>query len=342
MTHAFDQLPRLTFSTVAFCFYNLSSIFNGLVYYDQFSLLPTKHLILVLVGIVVLLAGVWVVSVPANGSGLDVGTWQEEDAQLGEGAIRLDADNAVHVDADIARGRRGHGLRGYSLSNLSGSGERDPGAENHTAPEHQDIGLNDARTPEAESPPPPLPAPRTSTARHSRHISDASLTSPPRSRHTTLPFAHGAGDLSPSRPRHHLGHGIPRMGSPPLVGGASLGGFSIGLSPVSPGFAVLPRDRRRRVSGMGFGEVVDQARAAGAVAEAPDAIRRTVSESDAVRLGVEREEGVFGAESEVERGEADEERYDGGGEDTVKSGKGAGRARWGWLRRTFGRRRRDA
>ncbi|KAI0031166.1 hypothetical protein K488DRAFT_52717, partial [Vararia minispora EC-137] len=47
---------------LAFCFYNLSSIVNGLVYYDQFALLPRTHLMLVVTGIVILLCGVWAVS----------------------------------------------------------------------------------------------------------------------------------------------------------------------------------------------------------------------------------------------------------------------------------------
>jgi len=35
----------------AFCFYNLSSIVNGLVYFDQFTLISPPHLGLVVVGI---------------------------------------------------------------------------------------------------------------------------------------------------------------------------------------------------------------------------------------------------------------------------------------------------
>jgi hypothetical protein len=37
-------------TVLAFCFYNLSSIVNGLVYFDQISLLPASHLVLVTVG----------------------------------------------------------------------------------------------------------------------------------------------------------------------------------------------------------------------------------------------------------------------------------------------------
>ncbi|KAF8622455.1 hypothetical protein AX15_006978 [Amanita polypyramis BW_CC] len=50
----------------AFCFYNLSSIVNGLVYFNQFSVIPLLHLFLVSVGIVVLLAGVWIISIQSE------------------------------------------------------------------------------------------------------------------------------------------------------------------------------------------------------------------------------------------------------------------------------------
>ncbi|KAG8948996.1 hypothetical protein FRC03_000501 [Tulasnella sp. 419] len=54
--------PKLV-CPLAFCFYNLSSIVNGLVYYDQLNLLSPLHLSLVILGIFILLAGVWAVSV---------------------------------------------------------------------------------------------------------------------------------------------------------------------------------------------------------------------------------------------------------------------------------------
>ncbi|GJJ09685.1 hypothetical protein Clacol_003909 [Clathrus columnatus] len=62
---------------LAFCFYNLSSILNGLVYYDQFGSLSTLHLGLVILGLCILLAGVWAVSVTSGNGGVEPGTWQE-------------------------------------------------------------------------------------------------------------------------------------------------------------------------------------------------------------------------------------------------------------------------
>jgi len=69
----FDIHCRLTiYPPAAFCFYNLSSNVNGLVYFDQFALISPLHLGLVAVGIIVLLVGVWVVSIQAGGGGVDV------------------------------------------------------------------------------------------------------------------------------------------------------------------------------------------------------------------------------------------------------------------------------
>lgn len=62
---------------VAFCFYNMSSILNGLVYYDQFGSLSALHLGLVFLGLCILLGGVWAVSVTSGNGGVEPGTWQE-------------------------------------------------------------------------------------------------------------------------------------------------------------------------------------------------------------------------------------------------------------------------
>ena len=91
--------------TVAFCFYNLSSIFNGLVYFDQFSILSTKQIILVLVGIVILLAGVWIVSFPPTGGySIDIGAWTAaEDEEVDDESVPLlqsgQASPAVESDS---------------------------------------------------------------------------------------------------------------------------------------------------------------------------------------------------------------------------------------------------
>lgn len=48
---------------LAFCFYNIISILSGLIYFDQWALLSALQIGLVSLGTIVLLAGVWIVSI---------------------------------------------------------------------------------------------------------------------------------------------------------------------------------------------------------------------------------------------------------------------------------------
>lgn len=56
-------------SPLAFCFYNVSSILNGLVFFDQYSHTSTTDLMTISAGTVTLLVGVWIVS--GNGDNMD-------------------------------------------------------------------------------------------------------------------------------------------------------------------------------------------------------------------------------------------------------------------------------
>jgi magnesium transporter len=244
---------------VAFCFYNLSSIFNGLVYFDQFSFLSTRNLLLVVLGIVVLLGGVWVVSIPTDADftgGIDIGTWHETAGTEPE----EDELEAGGLERDRVRQR------------------------------HQSISMEPVSTPVDTIPPSspllvdledPLTHTRAPTETHSRRStgydrqsSDSPTASPGQPRPRGLynyqrrrPTVPGA-DSQPSQ----------RLMSPPLsTNGLPLpgGGFSIGLSPVSPGFALVPRGRDgRRVSGHGSRGFAD-------VVQARMHLRRTASEGDA-------------------------------------------------------------
>lgn len=239
---------------LAFCFYNISSIVNGLVYFDQVSLLPTSHILLVTVGMFILLGGVWAVSLQA----VNVGTWSGED----------------DVDVPLLEG-----------------GATDE--ESIPAIAESDATPTSSETPERDRV-------------RSQAVVSESATSPPQ---------------SPSIPRrrshHHAGQSAlsaatPISSSPVPV---PTPGFSIGLSPVSPGFALVPRERRRCASGQSgqsgrdsWDDVIRRAR-----------IRQIASDSDAV-VGDEVEQGHDAGVGQSGRGDTE------GGKIVNRA-----RARWRWV-----------
>ena len=178
-------------TAVAFCFYNLSSIVNGLVYFDQIGALTTVHLCLVILGMFVLLGGVWAVSVTSgDGGGVEPGTWHEGGEAMREEEMPSPERPGLH--------RRNVSLPSSPLDVRPAS-------------------------------------PRTAS----------DTMSPPRSRRM--------------RQRRYS----TLLGTE--VQGSTVSGLSIGLSPVSPGFALRPA-RRRNASMAGVGSEA--------------AMRRTVSEAD--------------------------------------------------------------
>jgi len=229
---------------VAFCFYNISSIVNGLVYFDQVSLLSTSHLLLVTLGIVILLGGVWAVSLQA----VNVGTWTSSD------------------DVDV--------------------------------PLIEDGIADESTLPEC-NPTPIYPVPLSPEREHVRSHSETAASPPPQS------------PLSPRRRPHHnlpgqISHGgtMPSCSPPSAVPAP---GFSIGLSPASPGFVIVPRERRRCVSGQSIDPWEEAARRVHA--------RRVVSVTSVL------------PGDEVERG-----HEEAGENDSTDLGTTRARGRWKWLR----------
>ncbi|KAH9081649.1 hypothetical protein EDB83DRAFT_567120 [Lactarius deliciosus] len=234
---------------LAFCFYNISSIVNGLVYFDQVSLLPTANILLVTVGILILLGGVWAVSLQA----VNVGTWSGEDDDVDVALLEGGATEGECIPATT---------ESDVIPTSSGSPERD------RVRSHTDVSES------AMSPPQSPSIPR----RRSHHHAGQSA----------------------------LGVATP-VSSPPVP--VPTPGFSIGLSPVSPGFALVPRERRRCASGQSgrdsWDDVMRRVR-----------IRQVASDGDAV-AGDDAEQG-----HEVGVGQRD-------------AGRGRiinrARARWRWV-----------
>lgn len=234
----------------AFCFYNLSSIVNGLVYFDQFGLISPLHLGLVGLGIIVLLVGVWVVSIQAGGgASVDVAGWDEEEnealSQEGDTCTILSNGSDGNADDIESRGRA------QSVSNTRpayGATRMD----RQVVSESQVSGLPSfqvRRPTDDDTSPLSLSFSATSPLPLGRR--------PPPSPDSSLP-------LSPStRARRRHRPSLSGLETSPPLGGTSVlgGGLSIGLGPMSPGFSIVPRDRRRKVSGHGhgFADVVDDA-----------------------------------------------------------------------------------
>ncbi|KZS92952.1 hypothetical protein SISNIDRAFT_485899 [Sistotremastrum niveocremeum HHB9708] len=222
---------------LAFCFYNLSSIVNGLIYYNQFNLLPTPHIILVIVGIFVLLAGVWTLSIQGGGKrGVDLGTFQEDN-------VDETASDTLETDTAVERVPRSPSIRNTFSSAVDHNGHLEP-----SSPGAQDV--RDARHRW-----PPMASPSDFPQSHS--IPQLSTSTLPRLSTSTH-----------SRPRHRRFISLfasqddqNNLGTPLIPAG----GFSIGLSPISPGFAVVPQQRRR----VSMHTIAEEAR-----------VRRAVSESD--------------------------------------------------------------
>ncbi|KIK70979.1 hypothetical protein GYMLUDRAFT_33078 [Collybiopsis luxurians FD-317 M1] len=330
----------------AFCFYNLSSIVNGLVYFNQFALISPLHLGLVALGIVILLIGVWVVSIQAGGEGtLDV-PWVEESALSEE-----DLDVPVVEDGSTAIPE---GIEVGVNSSRNQPHTQSPSAEWGT--------MSEPMMGSAHSPPPHL---RGAT------LSPSSTTSQPLFSPGLSPPSNIRASAHRRRPttvvdtRHHrisssqyntLNNNPltrpPLSPTLPTVSTLAGTGFQIGLSPFSPGFSVVPLERRRRISNnfaSGFAPS-SSAENAGTIGSGIHSIgygarvadgerRRTVSEGDVKqRAPLVRER----QESQVDDISQGEEHSQGRNEAVGNTpvGKGKGRdseARRNWWK-TFTRR----
>jgi len=290
-------------SLAAFCFYNLSSIVNGLVYFNQFSLIPPLHLGLVVLGIAVLLVGVWVVSIQSSEEGVDIGTWQKGDEDI---ALVDECEEPEALEEGVMGGRLNGTPTMFGSSSepllptlRMSSPSRSPTRSHRVRPSTISI-------PNVDS---PIPTSHERQTTDSILLSPASNTTSPRHQRTT-------------RLRRDSLYQSISMGN---VGGPLGGGLQIGLSPVSPGFSIIPRERnrRRRVSGLGISE---------ADGDDEEGIRtrrrRTLSEGDVHWRGHE-DEGE-GAELEEEDGAIMDE--EGGAEVGTRPEK---KKRWKWLRKVF-------
>ncbi|KAG8845599.1 hypothetical protein FRB91_001630 [Serendipita sp. 411] len=299
------------------------SIFNGLVYYDQLALLSTFKLCMVLLGITVLLLGVWAVSMqPGGNTRVEVGTWQEGTEVLtaeitGTESVVVTAGQEVDPNNDPSTGTTRHSRTIYTRATTT-SGGGVPTLILSTSPDS----LAERERDESIS---PLPRDR----HPSGGVSPPATPFPSLIRSPTRASRGGYGDLghgphspgSPDAQMHGHGHRPTRRKWSTFFDSqqGTTAGLSIGLSATSPGFALVPSERRRvssatySVDSVGIG-------------------RRTVSESDVLRrgsLGSPR-----GAEDAVAGlGSATSGRY--GATQTTEQPSGSDKKGWKWLRGVF-------
>ena len=219
---------------------------NGLVYFDQFSLIPPVHLGLVVLGIFVLLGGVWVVSIHSGGGGVDVGTWNEsndfscQESILFPDSEGLGGDTREAPAMSMAKQPTTNHLPRPQISpvtiergTLSESNIPNMGSELDDPV--QDSSLSPAATIEICRPQvPQLSRPKIPSQRSLPH------SAPRLARQSSTSMHSGMSRTVPQ----------PHSQNTALGPVSALGtGFQIGLSPLSPGFAIVPLDRRRRMSG---------------------------------------------------------------------------------------------
>ena len=228
---------------------------------------------------VVLLGGVWVVSIHAGSGRVDVGTWQEGDDDIDdewEEVVAVPESRETGPSAILAPRLEA------TLSDSAAYRGRLPTSPNTV---HQTT----FPSPGSEEP----------------EFMTQSFTLPPTSHATAR-----------SKLRRKNRYSILQPSEATLPGG----GLSIGLSPVSPGFAIVPK---RRISGMR--KVVQRA-----------IMRRTVSESDIVAGASQSPPPVARAATHAENVDS-AEAGDAGEEQRQKKAKHIrAMARWQWLRGVFG------
>lgn len=311
---------------------------NGLVYFDQFALIPPLHLGLVVLGIIVLLGGVWVVSIQSGGGEIDLETWDAEHEELTDDDLCVEDAEGQDVEFVSRMPIATTGTTGQGPVSIPDSVDWGTRSEPNigtlsTSPDTLGLGLNMA----SERPLSPV----------SHSDLRPSSTSPSRVRSRPSHVRYPTSDSHHASPRHsrrvssHTQSNSHIYSPPPINTHSSISslagaGLQIGLSPVSPGFSILPLERRRRVSNLGP-HAETEVDAVGDLER--ERRRRTVSEGDvrrqALALAQSRRAGVG------EDGESGADVRELEDSQDVEAGTGRGRPqkkKWKWLKRfTTGR-----
>ncbi|KAI7963352.1 hypothetical protein MJO29_003779 [Puccinia striiformis f. sp. tritici] len=239
---------------LAFCFYNLSSIISSLVYYDQLKLLSNFQIFAISTGTIILLGGVWVVSIgtTTNTSNTHNTLKQLDDQEEEEGRVNENEEEEEEEEDHHNENEATPLLPSSSKIGGGHSSEEEEEEEQELSEEYTEdsIGMDDATSslkPEDHRRPsynnsrrntlllhPPTASTSTTTGSSSNHRLSQDNCRRRSSFQTAHPFDHlirqfmADGDVTPVR------------------------GFSIGLGAASPGFAIRPKKRLARKSGDGY------------------------------------------------------------------------------------------
>jgi len=203
----------------------------------------------VILGIFVLLGGVWVVSIQSGGGGIDVGTWNEgEDFSCQDSILLPDSEDQEAAAMSMAKPTSNHrpvepltiehgtlsesSIPIKAMSSQSADLELNDPAQDSSPASIPTTEIHRPRAPQLSSSSPEVPPQRSSARRVLARQSSTSMQS--------------GNSRTVSQPHPQTTH-LPPLGSVSTLGT----GFQIGLSPSSPGFTILPLDRRRRTSVLG-------------------------------------------------------------------------------------------
>jgi magnesium transporter len=230
-------------------------------------LIPASHLALVAVGVVTLLGGVWVVSIHSGGGGVEVGAWTSESGEAGEDVSETGSILQDHVSEAP---HSPHVVWGTNSEPYIG-----PDAEGGTS-ETPMSPLSTATYPLPSTSQPQSDRSKKRFLYYNRHPAFDVRGSP--SGHSRRHHSYSFGRLSATSPLSNSTHNT--------ISSLASAGFQIGLSPLSPGFTILPLERRlsHRDGETGIDPERDPTE------DTFSHRRRTVSESDTRRKSRDRTE----------------------------------------------------
>ena len=267
-------------------------------------------------------------SIQSGGGGIDVGTWNEgEDFSCQENILLPDSEDlgdnqevaAMSMAEQPTSNHRPQAMEcgTHSESNIPNVtiSPQLAGLELDDQAQDSSLASTEIHRPRAShlSSSPEAPSQRHSARRGLAHQSPTSM--------------HSGNSRTVSQPHSQATH------SPPQGPVSALGtGFQIGLSPLSPGFTIVPLDRRRRTSGTGRPSLADVTNDI-IIGLREAERRRAASEGELTRTSLNDVQDVSRDDGAAVRGDHTERISDDGIDEATDQHEA--RKRWSWIRKVF-------